>query len=98
MIRFVEFCAANRLPSVKVAWQKFSTFWPNKAARGITYGQVTYHFPAASFYLMQSHLKAIETAQVRLDEVRFAALADITNRLRERPPRRRVKRETDFQI
>ena len=78
--------------------QPFSRRWGNKAAREISYQQIIYHFYSADFYLMQAQLKAIEKAQAKLDQVKFAARADITNRLPERPPRRRVKRETDFQI
>ena len=98
LIRFVEFCATNRLPSVKAAWQKFSKLNRNKAALEITYSQVAWHFRATSFYLMQRQLKTIAATQAALDETKFAAMADITNRLPERPPRRRVKRGTDFQV
>jgi hypothetical protein len=99
LIRFVEFCAANRLPSVKVAWEKFSMRKQNaKQTRGISYGQICYSFSAAVFYLMQKQLKAIEAARARLDQLRFKAIADITERLPERPPRRRMKKESNYQI
>jgi len=99
MIRFAEFCANNRLPSVKTAWQKFSTRKQNALrTRGISYGQVCYSFYASDFYLMQKQLKTIEAAKATLDQMRFKAIADITERLPERPPRRRIKCETDFQI
>ena len=99
LIRFEEFCASNRLPSVKVAWQKFSARKQNaRQGQGISYGQVCYSFSAADFYLMQKQLKVIEAAQTKLDQLRFKAIADIVDRLPERPPRRRGKRELGFQI
>jgi hypothetical protein len=99
LIRFVEFCAGNRLPSVKVAWQKYSTRKQNvRQGQGISYGQVCYSFSAADFYRIQKQLKAIETARAKLDQLRLKAIADITERLPERPPRRRVKKESNFQI
>ena len=52
LVRFVEFCAANRLASVREAWQNFSIRKQNARAREITYGQICYHFPSADFYLM----------------------------------------------
>ena len=99
LIRFVEFCAGKRLPSVKVAWQKFSARKQNaRQGQGISYGQACYSFSAADFYLMQKQLKVIEAAQTKLAQLRFIAIADITERLPERPPRRRGKRELEFQV
>ena len=98
LIRFVEFCSGNQLPSLKAAWQKFSNRRQNARAMGITYGQLCYHFRAADFYLLQAHLKTIETAQAALTNLRFKLIGEITNRLPERAPRRRLKPGTDFQI
>ena len=98
LMRFVEFCASNRLPSVKAAWRKFSALNRNHAAREISYSMVCYHFSADVFYLMQKLLKLTETAQTTLDQVKLAAVTNIAARLPERPPRRRARRETDFQI
>ena len=47
---------------------------------------------------MQSELKAIETAQARLNKIKFKVITDITNRLPVRAPRRRVRREITFEI
>jgi hypothetical protein len=105
LIRFVNFITARPQPSMKAAWQKF-------AARGgnfgcgrrsgkplkITYGQLHYNFPAAVFREIRAQHRAIETAQSKLDEARFKAIADIVARFPARPPRRRVKRETNFEI
>jgi len=98
LIRFVDFCARNRLSSVKIAWKIFSTHKQNGRVGEFTYGQVTYSFSAADFYMMQSQLKAIETAQAKLDQVKLKAIADITNRLMERPQRRRVNSKMNFEI
>ena len=83
---------------VKEAWQKFSRIRGNFTAKRISYGQVCYSFRAAEFYLMQSELKAIETAQARLNKIKFKVITDITNRLPVRAPRRRVRREITFEI
>jgi hypothetical protein len=85
----VDFCAANRLPSVKAAWRLFSTARRNaRQAFRISYGQVCYSFTAASFYQMQAHLKAGALAQRKLEMVRCQAVADITNHLPARTPGR----------
>ena len=105
LIRFVDFIARQPEPNLKTAWEKF-------AARGgnfgcgrrsgkplkISYGQLQYNFPGAISREIRAQHKAIETAQATLDETRFKAIADITSRFPARPPRRRIKRETDFQI
>jgi hypothetical protein len=84
---------------VRDAWRKFSALKLNaNQARNISFGQICYHFATADFYFMKARLQVIEKAQFELDRVKFAALVDITNRLREKPPRRRVKHEGDFQI
>jgi hypothetical protein len=75
LIRFVDFCAGNRLPSVKEAWRQFSTAKRNaRQTRGISYGQVCYSFPAVDFYLMQAQLKTAEKAQRKLTWLRQAQL------------------------
>jgi hypothetical protein len=98
MIRFVEFCAGNRLASVRAAWQTFSTRGQNARAKEFSVAQVCYCFSAAGFYLMQSKLKIIETAQAEVTQIKFNAIADITDRLRERPPRRRRNLADAFEI
>jgi hypothetical protein len=98
MIRFVEFCAGNRLASVRAAWQTFSTRGQNARAKEFFVAQVCYCFSAAGFYLMQSKLKIIETAQAEVTQIKFNAIADITDRLRERPPRRRRNLADAFEI
>ena len=105
LVRFVEFCASNHLASMKTAWDKFSarggSFGRGQHASKpltISYGQVCYHFRAADFYLMQGEQKTIQSAQTRLAQLRLKVIADVRHRLPDRPPRRRVKPETDFQI
>jgi hypothetical protein len=64
----------------------------------ITYGQLQYSFPAANFYLLRAQQKAMETAQANADALQQKFIAEIRERFPARPPRRRVHRETDFQI
>lgn len=98
MLRFAAYCAANRLPSVRVAWLKFSSRPQNGRAQEFTYGQVTYSFTAANFYRMQEQLRLIEQAQAELDRIRLLAGAEITDRLPLNPPRRRIEPGNGFQI
>jgi hypothetical protein len=90
---------------MKTAWKKFSarggSFGHGQHASKplkISYGQLCYHFPASDFYLMQGELKAISAAKTRLAQLRLKAVADIRRRLPDRLPRRRVKRELEWQI
>ena len=70
LVRFTNFCASGRQPSMKAAWEKFAARGGN-FGRGqhaskplkISYGQARYHFPVADFYLMQGELKTIQEAQ-----------------------------------
>lgn len=98
VIRFAQFSASRRLTSVKEAWRMFSQIRGNSAARGISYQQVVYSFPAAEFYRMQAELRAIETARARLEAVKFKAIAEITNRLPLRVPHRRSTQGNDSQL
>ena len=105
LVRFANFCASGRQPSMKAAWDKFAARGGN-FGRGqhaskplkISYGQLCYHFPAPDFYLMQGELKAIQAAQTKLAQLRLKVIADIRRRLPDRVPRRRVKKDLDFQI
>jgi len=105
LVRFAEFCACQKLASLKSAWNKFcqrgGSFGRGRHAGKplkVSYGQLRYNFPAADFYLLQGELKAIQALQTKLAQLRLEIVADIRRRLPDRPPRRRVKRETDFQI
>ncbi len=103
LIRFANFCSGVPLPSVKDAWQRFAARGGN-FGRGrhagnrlkITYGQICYHFPASVFYRMQYHLKTIRAEQSALGQLRMNTIADIRNRVPDRPPR--VKRGNTFDI
>jgi hypothetical protein len=99
MLRFVDFCASHRIRSMNGAWQEFSKLKKNvPQAKSISYGQVRYFFSGEAFQSLQLPMKEREAADARLTTVLWEIKADITNRLPERPPRRRVKHETDFQI
>lgn len=81
MLRFVEFCAVNRLSSMRIAWLKFSGRKENCMAREFSYSQVAYIFTAADFYRMQQQLRWIDQAQAALDQIKRAAVAQIAERL-----------------
>jgi hypothetical protein len=105
LVRFTNFCAGQQLPSLKAAWKIFSarggSFGRGQHASKplkISYGQLRYHFPAIDFYLFQTQLKVIQAAEIMLGKLRLNVVADIRRRLPDRLPRRRVKRENDFQI
>ena len=105
LIRFVNYISSQPQPTMKAAWKGFTARGGNfgcgrRAGRPlkITCGQLRYNFPAGTFREIRAQHKAIETAQARLDGTRFKAIADITNLFPARPPRYRMKRETDFQI
>ncbi len=105
LVRFTNYCANSCQPSLKVAWGKFSARGGSFGSGGrsgkplkVSYGQLRYNFHAADFYSMQKQLKAIQTEQTKLAQLRLKVIAEIRSRLPDRPPRRRVKREIDFQI
>jgi|GEM_PF-5850232 hypothetical protein len=99
MLRFAGWCAQHRLSSVRVAWKKFSVLKRNgRQTRGISYQMVCYHFRTADFYLMQLKLKISETALDELAGIKSRVIADITNRLPERAPRRRMERGNNWEI
>ena len=105
LVRFVNFIAARPQPSLKAAWDKFASRGGNfgcgrRSGRPlkISYCQLQYNFSTAVFREIRAQHRAIETAQSKLDEARFKAVAEVCERFPARPPSRRVKRETDFQI
>ncbi|HTX21463.1 MAG TPA: hypothetical protein VMD27_06365 [Candidatus Aquilonibacter sp.] len=105
LIRFINFIAIHPQPSMKAAWKEFSRRGGNFGSGRrsgkplkISYGQLRYAFSAETFNEIRAQHKAIETADARLDEARFNAIAEITARFPARPPRRRVRRETNFEI
>jgi hypothetical protein len=105
LVRFADFCSRTRQPNLRAAWQKFcahgGSFGRGRRARKslrISYGQVRYHFPVAGFYLMQSKLKAIATAQTEMGALRLAIAADIRRRLPDRPARKPAILQPEYQI
>jgi hypothetical protein len=105
LIRFIEFSTRQQFPSMKSAWQKFSARGgnfgcgrrSNKPVK-ISYGMARYYFPAAKFSKLQEQLEKIAQAQNTLAWLRLDFQAEIITLLPERAPRRRVKKESDFQI
>jgi hypothetical protein len=105
LIRFIDFSARQQFPSMKSAWEKFSARGgnfgcgrrSNKPVK-ISYGMARYYFPAAKFHKLQEQLEKIDQAQDTLAWLRLDFQAEIITLLPERPPRRRVKKESDFQI
>ena len=105
LIRFIEFSARQQFPSMKSAWEKFSTRGGNCGCGRrsnkpviISYGMARYYFPAAKFSKLQEQLEKIDQAQNTLAWLRLEFQAEIITLLPERAPRRRVKKESDFQI
>ena len=105
LVRFTEFCSSTRHPQMLAAWQKFSarggSFGRGRHAHKplkISSGQVRYHFPVAGFYLMQSKLKAIATAQTELAATRLKIIADIRRRLPARAARKPDGKQPEYQI
>jgi hypothetical protein len=105
LIRFIEFSARQQFPSMKSAWEKFSTRGGNfgcgrRSYKPVkfSYGMARYYFPAAKFSKLQEQLEKIDQAQNTLAWLRLEFQAEIITLLPERAPRRRVKKESDFQI
>src|ERR1039458_8584455 len=105
LIRFIDYSARQQFPSMKSAWQKFSTRGGNYGCGRrsnkplkITYGMARYFFPAAKYSQLQEQLEKIDQAQDTLAGRRLDFQAEIITLLSARPPRRRVKKESDFQI
>jgi len=99
MIRFVQWFSENRLPSIHVAWQKFSTLKRNvRQTQAITSPMVYYHLHTAVFYNIQKQLKIIEAAQAELTDLKFTEIGHVTDRLPERAPRRRLAPGNNFVI
>ena len=105
LVRFADYISASQHRSMRAAWQKFcarpGAFGHSRRKgnlRGVSYDMLCHTFHAANFYLIQQHLKTIQTAQINLARARLAVIADLRNRLPDRPTRRRVKRENTFEI
>jgi hypothetical protein len=102
--RFIDFCASRPLPSMKAAWLQFLSRaghfglgWRSKRRQRISLGMVRYHWPASKFHALQASLKAMDSEKIALARRCLEFKSEIRNRLPDRQ-RRRVKRETDFQI
>jgi hypothetical protein len=105
LIRFIDFSARQQFLSMKSAWEKFSARGgnfgcgrrSNKPVK-LSYEMARYYFPAAKFHKLQEQLGNIDQAQNTLACLRLDFQAEIIALLPERAPRRRVKKEADFQI
>jgi hypothetical protein len=101
LVRFVDFCASKPLRSLKDAWMEFKRRGgslgmgaPSYRRRlNVSYGQLHYNLPANSYYRIQSHLKAIEAAQIALAAARMEVIADIRRRVPDRPQRKPIQPE-----
>jgi len=97
--RFIECCARFRFPSLKTAWDEFSSRrgWIRSGrlagkAAPFSYGQVVYYFSGARFRALQSAQRDIEQSQARLARLRLSLLAEVRRRLPDIPQRRRRTR------
>jgi len=106
MIRFAEFCAANRQRSLASAWRTFSAR-AGSFGRGrhtgrrlkISPDRIYQYFPVAIFYQIQGELKAIYAAQTNLGKFKLKAIATINARLAvQTASSHRVKPGISFEI
>ncbi len=102
VIRFIEFCAAQKHANLLSAWQCFAAR-ADSLGRGRRAGQLPYGyeqirrvFSRAMFRQLQAHLAAIRTAEIELGRLRIQLTAEIRRRLPDRP--RRVRREVSYEI
>jgi len=104
LVRFSSFCANQQFPSLQQAWHVFIA-QPGSFGKGrrfrplvISYSQLCRYFPAATFYSMQSHLKAIHREQAALNDLRLRTIAELNQRLPTHLPRRRASGAISFEI
>lgn len=105
LIRFVNFFVNHPHSSMREAWEKFARRggnagigWRAGKPLKISYSRVRYNFPAANFHQVRAHQEVIKTAEKNVAVLQQKLVAEIAVRFPERPPRLRVRRETDFQI
>jgi hypothetical protein len=97
LIRFTEFCARRRQSSLQAAWRNFQRTWSGNHAH-YSLNQVRRHFGAVNFYRIQTSLRAIETEQGKLAELRLNIIADLHGRLPAQRALTRSKRAINFEI
>jgi hypothetical protein len=104
LTRFVQFIIDRPQPSLAVAWKKFRERGGSFGAgrRGgkplkPTYYQIRWALPTSLFYQIRAEQNAIATAQSRLEKIQTEADTAIRAKYPERP-RKRVRRQPDFQI
>jgi len=105
LVRFVELCAKQEFPSFRAAHQAFCRRGGNSGpgrCNGhrlkLGYHSLYWNLPKSCFAEFKHCWKTIRQAQRKIAELRFGLIAEIRARVPDRPPRRRVKREVDFQI
>jgi hypothetical protein len=105
LTRFLQFIIDCPQPSLAAAWKKFSqrggNFGPGRRAGKPlkpTYFQIRWALPTSLFYQIRAEQKAIVAAKDRLEKLQWEADATIRAKFPERPPRKRTRRQPDFQI
>jgi len=105
LVRFTEYCSRTCHKSMRAAWLKFCARGGN-AGPGqrqgkplkISFDQLYHNFPAAGFYQLQSHLKAIAAAQLALWQDKIRIISDVRRRLPDRLKSKCAKRQICFEI
>lgn len=105
LIRFINLASNQKFSSMKSAWEAF-TARRGSFGRGqhskkplkVSYSEARRFLPAAKFRQLQQPTNAIDQAETNRGELRARFIAEIRERLPERPPRRRVKKELHWEI
>lgn len=105
LTRFIQFIIDRPQPSLAVAWRKFSELGGNwgPGRRGgkplrPSYFQIRWALPTSLFYQIRAEQKAIAAARATLEKLQTEADATVRAKYPERPPRKRMRRQPDFQI
>jgi hypothetical protein len=104
LIRFVEFCACARWPSLRDAWTAFETRG-GRFSRGravsrlpIRYEQLRYWFSGGDFNDLQNQLKARHEAETELGRLRLSFATKIRACVPAKEPRRPARKAAGYEI
>ena len=99
LVRFVELCASREFPSLRAAWQMFCRRGPGNVRNPkLGYHSLRWNLPRAGFAALKGQWKTLRQAERQIQMLRLEYTAKIRASVPERLPRRRTKREADFQI
>ena len=105
LVRFVEFCTKQEFNSFRAAWLGFCRRGRNAGpdrANGkklkLGYHSLYWNLPKGCFAAFKRCWKSIRQSQRQIQVLRIKYTAEIRAHVPDRLPRRRVKKEIDFQI